>query len=130
MHKYCIDGAGHDVPKGDTPVPPPPREGGAGGLRPARDPRRDGKWAAVVLGADGDPSRAGEMRDWCVGYWDAIHPYSAGGGYVNFMGEGDAGQERVQATYRDNYDRLTRVKAQYDPQNVFRVNQNIRPAAA
>ena len=42
----------------------------------------------------------------------------------------DEGQERVRATYRDNYDRLARVKAQYDPDNVFRVNQNIHPAAA
>ena len=42
----------------------------------------------------------------------------------------DEGQERVRATYRDNYDRLARVKAQYDPDNVFHVNQNIQPAKA
>jgi FAD/FMN-containing dehydrogenase len=53
---------------------------------------------------------------------------SAGGAYVNFMM--DEGQERVRATYRDNYDRLASVKAQYDPDNVLRVNQNIQPAAA
>jgi FAD/FMN-containing dehydrogenase len=40
----------------------------------------------------------------------------------------DEGQERVKATYRDNYERLTRAKAQYDPDNAFRVNQNIKPA--
>ena len=56
------------------------------------------------------------------------HPHSAGGAYVNFMGEGE-GQDRVRATYRGNYERLARVKAQYDPENVFNVNQNILPAA-
>jgi hypothetical protein len=109
MHLYPIDGAAHDVANGDTAFA-----------------RRDVKWAGVTLGADGDPARAGEMRDWCVGYWDATHPYSAGGGYVNFMGE--EGQARVRDTYRGNYDRLARIKAQYDPENVFRVNQNIRPS--
>jgi FAD/FMN-containing dehydrogenase len=56
---------------------------------------------------------------------EALHPYSAGGGYVNMMM--DEGQERVRASYRDNYDRLARVKATYDPDNLFRVNQNIEP---
>ena len=111
MHLYCIDGAAHDIANEDTAWA-----------------RRDVKWAGVVLGADGDPARAGELRDWCIGYSEAIHPFSAGGGYVNFMGEQE-GQQRVQATYRGNYDRLARVKAQYDPDNVFRINQNIRPAA-
>ncbi len=46
---------------------------------------------------------------------------------MNFMME--EGQERVKATYGSNYDRLARAKAQYDPENVFRVNQNIEPAA-
>jgi FAD/FMN-containing dehydrogenase len=49
-----------------------------------------------------------------------------GGAYVNFMM--DEGQERIQATYRENYDRLSRVKARYDPTNLFHVNQNILPA--
>jgi FAD/FMN-containing dehydrogenase len=111
MHLYPIDGAAHDVAKGDTAFN-----------------YRDTQWAEVIFGVDPDPANAAAIRDWCVGYWDATHPYSAGGAYVNFMM--DEGQERVQATYRDNYDRLARVKAQYDPDNVFRVNQNIRPAKA
>ena len=111
MHLYPIDGAVRDVTPGDTSFS-----------------YRDVKWAEVIFGVDPDPANATAMRDWCVGYWDATHPYSAGGAYVNFMME--EGQERVRATYRDNYDRLARVKAQYDPDNVFRVNQNIHPAAA
>jgi hypothetical protein len=61
-----------------------------------------------------------------VGYWEALHPYLAGGAYVNFLM--DEGQERVQATDRDNYARLVAVKNRYDPTKVFRINQNIKPA--
>ena len=66
------------------------------------------------------------IRDWSIGYHEALHPYSAGGAYVNMMME--EGQERVRASYRDNYDRLARIKAAYDPGNLFRVNQNIQPS--
>jgi FAD/FMN-containing dehydrogenase len=81
----------------------------------------------VIVGVDPDPGRAGELRDWTVDYWDALHPYSMGGGYVNFLGLGE-GDERVRATYGPHYDRLAEIKARYDPTNLFRVNQNIRPA--
>ena len=56
-----------------------------------------------------------------------MHPYSAGGGYVNFLMDED--HARVKATYGPNYERLRRVKAAYDPDNVFRINQNIPPAS-
>jgi FAD/FMN-containing dehydrogenase len=111
MHLYPADGAAHDVGPDDTAWS-----------------YRDATWSQVMVGVDPDPARASDLRQWAVGYWEAVHPYSAGGAYVNFM-MADEGQERVQATYRGNYDRLARVKAQYDPDNVFRVNQNIRPAA-
>ena len=62
---------------------------------------------------------------WCKEYWDALHPFSAGGAYVNFMM--DEGQDRIQAAFRDNYARLAAIKKKYDPTNFFRVNQNIRP---
>ena len=65
------------------------------------------------------------IRQWCVDYWEATHPYSMGGAYVNFMM--DEGAERVRATYGGNYDRLARIKAKYDPGNFLRVNQNIPP---
>jgi len=109
-HIYPIDGAAHDVPADATAFA-----------------YRDAVWSQVFIGVDPDPANAPALRDWAVGYWEALHPYSAGGAYVNFMME--EGQPRVRATYGDNYARLARVKAEYDPENVFRVNQNIEPQA-
>jgi hypothetical protein len=108
MHLYPIDGAAHDVPNDATPWS-----------------YRSASWAQVILGVDPDPANAGLIEAWAKTYHDALHPYSAGGAYVNMMM--DEGQERVRASYRDNYPRLARVKAAYDPQNLFRVNQNIAP---
>jgi hypothetical protein len=108
MHLYPIDGAPSRVPEGDT----------AWGYR-------DANWAQVMVGVDPDPANAELVKAWSVDYWNALHPYSLGGAYVNFMM--DEGQERVQATYRGNYQRLAHVKSQYDPGNFFHVNQNIRP---
>ena len=88
---------------------------------------RESTWGAVIVGVDPDPANAAKLRDWAVAYWEALHPYSAGGAYVNMMME--EGQERVQAAYRDNYDRLVKIKNTYDPTNLFHVNQNIRPTA-
>ena len=59
--------------------------------------------------------------------YDAVHPFSAGGAYVNFL-MGDEGEERVKKTYAGNYDRLVAIKKKYDPENFFRVNQNIKPS--
>jgi FAD/FMN-containing dehydrogenase len=88
---------------------------------------REATWAEVIVGVDPDPANAPLIKDWTVAYWEALHPYSAGGAYVNFMM--DEGQERVQATYRDNYDRLVAIKNRYDPTNLFHINQNIKPSA-
>jgi FAD/FMN-containing dehydrogenase len=61
--------------------------------------------------------------------WERIRPFSTGGNYVNFQqAEDDAA--RTGASYRNTYERLGRVKADYDPENLFRVNRNIPPAAA
>jgi len=110
MHLYPVDGAASRVPQDATPWA-----------------YRDAKWAAVYGGVDPDPANADAIKSWTIDYYEAVHPYSMGGGYVNFMM--DEGQERVQATYKGNYERLARIKAAYDPDNLFRVNQNIRPAA-
>jgi FAD/FMN-containing dehydrogenase len=110
MHLYPIDGAAHDVGSSDTAWS-----------------YRDARWGSVFAGVDPDPANADIIRQWTVDYFEALHPYSAGGAYVNMMM--DEGQERVRASYRDNYDRLARIKATYDPDNFFRVNQNIQPKA-
>ncbi|MDZ7708364.1 MAG: FAD-binding oxidoreductase [Trueperaceae bacterium] len=109
MHLYPIDGAAHDVTNDATPWS-----------------YRSANWAQVIVGVDPDPANAGAIETWTKAYHDALHPHSAGGAYVNMMM--DEGQERVRASYRDNYPRLARVKATYDPHNLFRVNQNIQPA--
>jgi hypothetical protein len=83
-------------------------------------------FAKVIVGVDPDPANADKITKWCKDYWEALHPFSAGGAYLNFMME--EGQERVRAAYRDNYQRLSAIKKRYDPGNFFCVNQNIRPA--
>ncbi len=87
---------------------------------------RDVEYVHIVLAVDADPAKMPENMDWMRHYYDALRPYSAEGGYVNFL-MADEGQGRVKATYRDNYDRLVDVKTKYDPTNLFRVNQNIKP---
>ena len=109
MHLYPIDGAAHDVGPDETPW----------GYRGAR-------WSTVYAGVDPDPANAELIKRWAVDYSEALHPYSAGGAYVNMMM--DEGQERVRASYGSNYQRLARIKAELDPDNVFRLNQNIRPS--
>ena len=87
---------------------------------------RDAKWAMVIVGVSPDPADNERMIEWARAYWEALHPYSAGGAYINMMME--EGQDRVRASYGDNYERLRQVKATYDPTNFFRVNQNIQPS--
>jgi FAD/FMN-containing dehydrogenase len=108
MHLYPINGAVHKTASTDTAFS-----------------YRDSNWAAVIVGVDPDPANKTKITDWTKRYFDELHPLSAGGAYVNFMM--DEGQERVQATYRGNYQRLIAVKQKYDPANLFRMNQNIRP---
>ncbi len=81
----------------------------------------------VTVEVDEDPANADNVSQWAKAYWEALHPLSEGGGYVNFMME--EGQDRILATYRENYQRLQAVKAKYDPENFFQVNQNIKPTA-
>ena len=87
---------------------------------------RDARWAEVIFAADPDPASFDSLKNWVIESWGLLHPFSMGGGYVNFLV--DEGQERVQTSYRDNYGRLGELKRRYDPTNLFRLNQNIEPA--
>lgn len=87
---------------------------------------REANFVQVIVGVDPDPVNNERMIAWSKEYWRSMHPFSSGGGYVNMMM--DEGNERVRKAYRDNYTRLAQIKAQYDPKNLFRVNQNIKPA--
>ncbi len=108
MHLYPISGAASRVGAEDTPWA-----------------YRDANYAGVIVGVDPDPKNADKITNWCKDYWEALHPYSSGGAYSNFLM--DEGQERVKASYKHNYDRLVSIKKTYDPNNLFRVNQNIKP---
>ncbi|MEU0369596.1 FAD-binding oxidoreductase [Streptomyces sp. NPDC006283] len=110
MHLYPVDGAAHRVGADDTAWA-----------------YRDAVWSGVIGGVDPDPLNAELIRQWCVDYWADLHPHSMGGSYVNFIGEQESA-DRVRATYRGHYDRLASVKHAYDPDNLFRANQNIPPA--
>ncbi len=108
IHIYPINGKAHEVNNSDTPWA-----------------YRDANWAQVIVGIDPDPANKDVITKWARDYYDALHPYSAGGAYINFIM--DEGEKGVKTSYKQNYDRLVIIKNKYDPKNVFRVNQNIKP---
>jgi hypothetical protein len=87
---------------------------------------RDVNYSPVIAGMWEDPADNDKNIAWVRGYHEALEPYSAEGGYINFM-DGDD-QSRIKANYRGNYERLAAIKAKYDPTNLFHLNQNIQPA--
>ena len=108
-HFYPIDGKVHEVSNDETAWA-----------------NRGIRWAQVIVGVDPDPQKAEEVTSWCKEYYNALKPYAANdGAYVNFMME--EGQSRIKKSYKGNYERLTRIKAKYDPDNFFHINQNIKP---
>lgn len=106
MHLYPLDGAVQDVAEGDTAFS-----------------HRDARFVHIIAGIDSEPANMPAHRDWVRSYWSALHPHSAGGSYLNFLM--DEGQDRIRATYRDNYPRLLDLKQKHDPENLFHMNQNI-----
>jgi FAD/FMN-containing dehydrogenase len=110
IHLYPINGAVHRKQVSDTAFA-----------------FRTSLWAEAIAGVDPDPSNRPVILDWATAFWRAVHPYSAGGAYINFMTGGEPGD--VTATYGHNYGRLQKIKAKYDPTNLFRVNHNITPTS-
>lgn len=109
MHLYPVSGAASRVGQEDTPWA-----------------YRNANYVGVIVGVDPNPENAKKITNWCKDYWEALHPYSLGGSYSNFLME--EGQERVKASFKHNYKRLSQIKKRYDPDNLFRVNQNIKPS--
>lgn len=89
---------------------------------------REAPFVININGVDDDPSLDDEVIGWTRETFEALAPFSTGGVYVNFVG--NEGDERVRAAYGPAYGRLAAIKARYDPDNVFRTNQNVRPAPA
>lgn len=87
--------------------------------------RRDAAFVYNLIAAWHDPAENEIHKKWARDAFDALRPVSLGGAYVNFLG--DDGQERVRDAYGPNYARLARLKARYDPTNLFRLNHNIKP---
>jgi FAD/FMN-containing dehydrogenase len=108
MHLYSINGAVQRVAPDATAFP-----------------YRDAMFLTNIAGMWPDPAQNEDNIRWVRDYYEALAPHSEEGGYVNFMSGDD--QDRIRATYRGNYDRLVEIKRQYDPGNLFRVNQNIKP---
>ena len=109
MHMYPVNGAAHTVKSDDTAFS-----------------YRDANWAQVIVGVDPDPANKDKITTWSKQYWEDLKDHSLPGAYVNFMMD-DEGQKRIEDSYRSNYSRLAKIKEKYDPENFFRVNQNIAP---
>ncbi|HEY7335011.1 MAG TPA: FAD-binding oxidoreductase [Bryobacteraceae bacterium] len=111
MHMYPVNGKVNRVGAADTAFS-----------------YRDAVWSEVIVGVDPDPANSRKITEWARAYYDDLHPFGAGGAYLNFMME--EGEDRIRATFQGNYSRLASIKAKYDPENFFRVNQNIKPAVS
>lgn len=109
MHMYNINGAASKVSRGETAWN-----------------YRDANYGMVIVGVADNANDKEKVIEWAKNYWSDVHPYSMGGAYINMIM--DEGPDRVKAGYGDNYNKLAQIKAKYDPGNLFRVNQNIKPA--
>ena len=86
---------------------------------------RDAQFVLNVHGRWGDSAKDAACIGWARELFHAAGPFATGGVYVNFLTQEEG--DRIRAAYGGNYDRLVRLKSRYDPTNLFRVNQNIKP---
>ena len=91
---------------------------------------RSSEWMLSIDSTWREPAEDEANIAWTRDFYDAALPYSDGKTYFNFPGLLEEGEAAVRSSYGANHDRLARIKAAYDPENRFRLNQNIRPAAA
>lgn len=117
---------GGRLPSSQTEIFLPQMGGAINRVEPSATayPHRDVEFIMNVHVRWEAPSEDQMCIDWARDFYEATRPFATGGVYVNFISEGE---DRVSGAYGDNYERLERVKAQYDPDNFFRENQNIRP---
>ena len=90
---------------------------------------RDAPYNMLTVGIWEDPAADAPNIRWARALWERMQPFSAGGAYINYMG--DEGEDRVRAAYSPaKYERLVALKNRYDPANMFRLNQNIKPTVS
>ncbi|HEX6790677.1 MAG TPA: BBE domain-containing protein, partial [Candidatus Krumholzibacteria bacterium] len=87
---------------------------------------RDAKYVFNIAASWDKPEDDTTNVEWSRAAWRDMKKYSTGGTYINFLTEEEAG-ERIRAAYGPNYDRLAKIKAQWDPENLFRTNKNVAP---
>ena len=119
----------NDLPTGFSAIHIFPLNGAVGRIDPDETPWgfRDANFSIALIGVDPDPMNKERITSWAKGSWSLLHPYSVGGGYLNF--QMDKGKDTVEMAYTNNYIRLAKLKAKYDPNNFFHINQNIPPMA-
>jgi FAD/FMN-containing dehydrogenase len=88
--------------------------------------QRDAAWVAHALVMWKEAAEDDEHIRWARAFTADMKRFTSGGVYLNFIG--DEGEDRIRAAYGKQYDRLAEIKAKYDPHNLFRLNQNVRPA--
>ena len=121
----CSAGSGRSRPVLECADRAAWRGGGPRRSRRTAFRHRDAPYDLVIMPMWTDPGESETHRRWADALWRAMQPAASGGVYVNYLG--DEGEERVKAAYGDGYERLVAVKNAYDPTNLFRFNQNIRP---
>jgi FAD/FMN-containing dehydrogenase len=87
---------------------------------------RDEVWDYDVISQWNEPAETADHVRWTRDFWNAVEPFASGLAYVNHL-DAEEGSSRIREAYRHGYDRLVTLKDKYDPNNLFRLNQNIRP---